>query len=139
MTDPASAFDALAGRIAAIEQQFAGLHDDLAELSASGTDESGLVSVTVDAVGELTALTFQPAALRAGTEGLAAMVLDAYRQARTAAIDQLNERTEGLDAKLGASLGELFGQPGDFSALNRLEETMGRLDRLGRRLPGQPA
>ncbi|PZF90458.1 YbaB/EbfC family nucleoid-associated protein [Micromonospora deserti] len=139
MSDPLSAFDALAGRIADIERRFAGLRDDLAELSGTATDDTGLVTATVDAAGELTGLTFAPAAPRAGTEELAAMVLAAYRQARSAAAEQLNERTEGLDATIGAGLGELFGEPGDFSALGRLEETIGRLGRLDSRLPGPPA
>ncbi|WBB68871.1 YbaB/EbfC family nucleoid-associated protein [Micromonospora sp. WMMD812] len=139
MTDPMSAFDALAGRIADIERRFAGLRDDLAELSATGTDENGLVSVTVDATGGLTGLTFAPTALRAGTEGLAELVLEAYRRARTAATEQVEEHTEGLDAKLGAGLSDLFGTPGDFSAMGRLEETISRLGRLDGRLPGSPA
>ncbi|MGB2571467.1 YbaB/EbfC family nucleoid-associated protein [Micromonospora citrea] len=139
MTDPASAFDALAGRLAAIEQQFAGLQDDLAAFRATGTDDSGLVTVTVDAAGELTDVTFEPVALRGGSQALSDMVLDAYRKARTAATEQLEERTEGLGVKLGSSLGDLFGAPGDFSALGRLDETMGRLERLERRLPGQSA
>ncbi|WP_036393252.1 YbaB/EbfC family nucleoid-associated protein [Micromonospora chokoriensis] len=139
MTDPTSAFDALAGRIADIERQFAGLHDDLDELSGTATDESGLVSATVDATGELTGLTLAPAALRAGTEGLAELVLDAYRQARAAAAAHVAEHTEGLNVTLGAGLGDLFGKPGDFSALGRLEETIARLGRLDDRLPDAPA
>ncbi|MER7894020.1 YbaB/EbfC family nucleoid-associated protein [Micromonospora sp. NPDC048909] len=139
MADPLSAFDALAGRIADIERRFAGLRDDLTELSATATDESGLVSVTVDATGVLTGLSFAPSALRAGTEGLAELVLEAYGKARSVAAEQVEERTEGLDAQLGAGLGELFGTPGDFSAMGRLEETIGRLGRLDGRLPGSPA
>ncbi|MFC3502374.1 YbaB/EbfC family nucleoid-associated protein [Micromonospora krabiensis] len=139
MTDPMSAFDALAGRIADIERRFAGLRDDLTELSATASDESGLVSATVDATGALTGVTFAPAALRAGTEALAELVLEAYGRARASATEQVEERTEGLDATLGAGLGELFGKPGDFSALGRLEETIGRLGRLDGRLPGSPA
>ncbi|MER5333673.1 YbaB/EbfC family nucleoid-associated protein [Micromonospora sp. NPDC002717] len=139
MSDPLSAFDALAGRLADIERRFAGLRDDLDELSSTATDDSGLVSATVDATGELTDLSFAPTALRVGTENLAAMVLAAYRQARTAAAEQLGERTEGLDVTLGAGLGEIFGTPGDFASLGRLEEAMGRLGRLDGRLPGPPA
>ncbi|MET7672255.1 YbaB/EbfC family nucleoid-associated protein [Micromonospora luteifusca] len=139
MTDPSSAFDALAGRIADIERRFAGLGDDLAELSGTATDESGLVSATVDATGALTGLTVTPAALRAGTEGLAELVLDAYRRARVAATEHVDEHTEGLEVALGAGLTDLFGKPGDFSALGRLEETVARLGRLDDRLPGSPA
>ncbi|MEH1170072.1 YbaB/EbfC family nucleoid-associated protein [Micromonospora sp. CPCC 205539] len=139
MTDPMSAFDALAGRIADIERRFAGLRDDLAEMSSTATDESGLVSATVDATGVLTGLTFAPTALRAGTEGLAELVLDAYRRARTKTTEQVEERTEGLGVDVGAGLTDLFGKPGDFSALGRLEETISRLGRLDDRLPGSPA
>ncbi|MFC4018665.1 YbaB/EbfC family nucleoid-associated protein [Micromonospora sp. GCM10011542] len=139
MADPTSAFDALAGRIADIERRFAGLRDDLGELTGTATDASGLVSATVDATGGLTGLTFAPAALRAGTEGLAELVLDAYRRARTATSEQVEEHTEGLDVELGAGLGDLFGKPGDFSALGRLEEAIGRLGRLDDHLPGSPA
>lgn len=139
MADPLSAFDALAGRIADIERRFAGLRDDLAELSGTATDESGLVTATVDATGALTDLDLAPTALRVGTEALAEMVLEAYRRAKAAAAEQFDERTEGLDAKLGAGLTELFGTPGDFSAMGRLEETIGRLGRLDGRLPGSPA
>ncbi|MEU1646245.1 YbaB/EbfC family nucleoid-associated protein [Micromonospora zamorensis] len=139
MTDPTSAFDALAGRIADIERQFAGLRDNLAELSGTATDESGLVSATVDATGALTGLTLAPAALRAGTEGVAELVLDAYRRARAVASTHVDEHTEGFDVALGAGLGDLFGTPGDFSALGRLEETVARLGRLDDRLPGAPA
>ncbi|NJP34559.1 YbaB/EbfC family nucleoid-associated protein [Micromonospora thermarum] len=140
MSDPLSAFDALAGRIADIQRRFAGLQEDLAELSGTATDDSGLVTATVDAAGELTGVTFAPAALRAGTEELAAMVLAAYRQARSAAAEQLTDRTEGLEATLGAGLGGLFGAPGDFSAEGRrLEEAIERLGRLDGRLPGPPA
>ncbi|MBM7494932.1 DNA-binding protein YbaB [Micromonospora luteifusca] len=139
MTDPSSAFDALAGRIADIERRFAGLGDDLAELSGTATDESGLVSATVDATGALTGLTVTPVALRAGTEGLAELVLDAYRRARVAATEHVDEHTEGLEVALGAGLTDLFGKPGDFSALGRLEETVARLGRLDDRLPGSPA
>ncbi|MFG3417845.1 YbaB/EbfC family nucleoid-associated protein [Micromonospora sp. NPDC048063] len=136
MSDPLSAFDALAGRLADLERRFAGLSDDLDELSSTATDDSGLVSATVDATGELTDLSFAPTALRVDTEDLAAMVLAAYRQARTAAAEQLGERTEGLDVTLGAGRNEIFGTPGDFASLGRLEEAMGRLDG---RLPGPPA
>ncbi|WP_406080487.1 YbaB/EbfC family nucleoid-associated protein [Micromonospora sp. NBC_00858] len=139
MADPMSAFDALAGRIADVERRFAGLRDDLSDLSGTATDESGLVSATVDATGALTGLTVAPAALRAGTEGLAELVLDAYRQARTAATENVEEHTEGLDVALGAGLTDLFGKPGDFSALGRLEEAVSRLGRLDDRLPGSPA
>ncbi|MGW3615031.1 YbaB/EbfC family nucleoid-associated protein [Micromonospora sp. NPDC005163] len=139
MTDPMSAFDALAGRIADIERRFAGLGDDLADLSGTASDESGLVSATVDATGVLTGLNLAPAALRAGTEGLAELVLDAYQRARTAATERVEERTEGLGVELGAGLTDLFGKPGDFSALGRLEETIGRLGRLDDRLPSSPA
>ncbi|MEU9509178.1 YbaB/EbfC family nucleoid-associated protein [Micromonospora sp. NPDC048170] len=139
MSDPLSAFDALAGRLADIERRFAGLKDDLDELTGTATDDSGLVSATVDATGELTDLSLAPTALRAGTEDLAAMVLQAYRQARAAATAQLNERTEGLDATFGAGLNEIFGTPGDFASLGRLDEAMGRLGRLDGRLPGSPA
>ncbi|MFC0505985.1 YbaB/EbfC family nucleoid-associated protein [Micromonospora costi] len=139
MTDPSSAFDALAGRIADIERRFAGLRDDLTELSGTATDESGLVTATVDVTGVLTGLTLAPAALRLGTEGIAELVLEAYGKARTAAVTQMEERTEGLDATLGAGLTELFGKPGDFSAMRRLEETVDRLGRLGGRLPDAPA
>ncbi|GAB3937004.1 hypothetical protein GCM10027614_14430 [Micromonospora vulcania] len=138
MADPMSAFDALAGRIADIERRFAGLRDDLAELTSTATDESGLVTATVDSTGTLTGITFAPTALRVGTE-LAELVLDAYRRASTAATEQVEERTEGLDVELGAGLTDLFGKPGDFSALGRLEETIGRLGRLDDRLPGSPA
>ncbi|MCX4390451.1 YbaB/EbfC family nucleoid-associated protein [Micromonospora peucetia] len=139
MSDPLSAFDALAGRLADIERRFAGLKDDLDELSGTATDDSGLVTATVDATGELTDLSLAPTALRAGTEDLAAMVLQAYRQARASATEQLNERTEGLDATLGAGLNGIFGTPGDFASLGRLDEAMGRLGRLDGRLPGPPA
>ncbi|MGK5740740.1 YbaB/EbfC family nucleoid-associated protein [Micromonospora sp. URMC 103] len=139
MTDPSSAFDALAGRIADIERRFSGLRDDLAELSGTATDESGLVTATVDAAGVLTGLTLAPAALRLGTEGVAEVVLEAYGRARAAATTQMEERTEGLDATLGAGLTDLFGKPGDFSAMRRLEETVERLGRLGGRLPDTPA
>ncbi|MDO3705851.1 YbaB/EbfC family nucleoid-associated protein [Micromonospora sp. C28SCA-DRY-2] len=139
MADPLSAFDALAGRIADIERRFAGLQDDLSELSGTATDESGLVTATVDATGALTDLSFAPTALRAGTDGLAEMVLEAYGRAKAAAAERFEERTEGLDAKLGAGLTDLFGAPGDFSALGRLEEAVGRLGRLDGKLPGSPA
>ncbi|MEH1102773.1 YbaB/EbfC family nucleoid-associated protein [Micromonospora sp. CPCC 205561] len=139
MSDPLSAFDALAGRLADIERRFAGLKDDLDELSGTATDDSGLVCATVDATGELTDLSLAPTALRVGTEDLAAMVLQAYRQARTLAAERLDERTEGLDATLGAGLEGIFGTPGDFTSMGRLEEAMGRLGRLDGRLPGPPA
>ncbi|MEV1332393.1 YbaB/EbfC family nucleoid-associated protein [Micromonospora costi] len=139
MTDPSSAFDALAGRIADIQRRFAGLRDDLTEMSGTGTDEAGLVTATVDVSGVLTGLTLAPAALRLGTEGIAELVLEAYGKARAAAATQMEERTEGLDATLGAGLTELFGKPGDFSAMRRLEETVERLGRLGGRLPDAPA
>ncbi|MGI5521042.1 YbaB/EbfC family nucleoid-associated protein [Micromonospora sp. CA-259024] len=139
MTDPMSAFDGLAGRIADIERRFAGLRDDLAELSGTATDESGLVSATVDATGALTGLTLAPAALRAGTEGLAELVLDAYRRARATAGEHVEEHTDGLETALGTGLTDLFGKPGDFSALGRLEETVARLGRLDDRLPGSPS
>lgn len=67
------------------------------------------------------------------------MVLDAYRRAREVASGHVDEHTEGLDVALGAGLGDLFGTPGDFSALGRLEETVARLGRLDDRLPGPPA
>ncbi|WP_433133677.1 YbaB/EbfC family nucleoid-associated protein [Micromonospora sp. CA-240977] len=135
MTDPTSAFDALAGRIADIEGRFAGLGDDLAELSGTAADESGLVSATVDATGALTGLTVAPAALRVGTERLAELVLDAYRNARTVATEHVEEHAEGLQVAIGADLTDLFGKPGDFSALGRLEDTVARLGRLTDRLP----
>ncbi|SCL72523.1 hypothetical protein GA0070606_6153 [Micromonospora citrea] len=135
MSDPLSAFDALAGRLADIERRFAGLKDDLDELRGTATDESGPASAT----GELTDLSFAPTALRVGAEDLAAMVIEAYRQARTAANEQLDERTGGLDATLGAGLNGIFGTPGDFASLGRLEEAMGRLGRLDGRLPRPPA
>ncbi|WCN84364.1 YbaB/EbfC family nucleoid-associated protein [Micromonospora sp. LH3U1] len=139
MSDPMSAFDALAGRIADIESRFAGLRDNLAELSGTATDESGLVSATVDATGALTGLTIAPAALRTGTEGVAELVLDAYRRARATATEHVDEHTDGLEAALGTGLTDLFGKPGDFSALGRLEETVARIGRLDDRLPGSPA
>jgi DNA-binding protein YbaB len=134
MTDPSTAFDALAGRIADIQARFAGL-EDLTELSGTAADETGLVSATVDAAGVLTALSIAPAALRLGTEGIAERVLEAYGKARTAAVTQVAEQSEGLEATLGAGLTELFGKPGDFSAMRRLEETIDRLGRLDGRLP----
>ncbi|MEH0825376.1 YbaB/EbfC family nucleoid-associated protein [Micromonospora sp. CPCC 205714] len=139
MTDPLSGLDALAGRLADIERRFAGLHADLDELAGTATDDTGLVSATVDATGGLTDLTFEPAALRSGTADLSAMVLQAYRRARTTATAQLDERPEGLDATLGAGLGDLFGKPGDFAALGRLEEAVARLGALDARLPRPPA
>ncbi|WP_433393535.1 YbaB/EbfC family nucleoid-associated protein [Micromonospora sp. KLBMP9576] len=139
MSDPLSAFDGLAGRLADIERRFAGLADDLDELSGTATDDSALVSATVAATGELTGLDIAPTALRVGTQDLAAMVLQAYRQARAAATAQLDERTEGLDATLGASLNQIFGAPGDFASLGRLDEAMGRLGRLEGRTPRPPA
>ena len=66
-------------------------------------------------------------------------LLEAYRRARAAATAQLDERTEGLDATLGAGLTELFGKPGDFAALGRLEEAVARLGALDARLPRPPA
>ncbi|MGW4502924.1 YbaB/EbfC family nucleoid-associated protein [Micromonospora sp. NPDC004336] len=135
MSDPLSAFDVRAGRLADIERRFAGLKDDLDDLRGTATDESGLVSATADATGELTDLSFAPTALRLGTEDLATMVVEAYRQARTAATERLDERIGGLDATLGAGLNGIFGTPGDFGSLGRLEGAMGRLGRL----PGPPA
>ncbi|MFC8616320.1 YbaB/EbfC family nucleoid-associated protein [Micromonospora purpureochromogenes] len=139
MTDPLSGLDALAGRLADIERRFAGLHAGLDDVDGTATDDTGLVSATVDATGGLTDLTVEPAALRAGTADLARMVLEAYRRARAAATAQLDERTEGLDATLGAGLTELFGKPGDFAALGRLEEAVARLGALDARLPRPPA
>ncbi|MBQ1073255.1 YbaB/EbfC family nucleoid-associated protein [Micromonospora sp. C31] len=139
MSDPLSAFDALAGRLSDIERRYAGLTDDLDELSGTATDDSGLVSATVDATGELTALSLAPTALRVGTGDPASMVLQAYRQARAAATEQLDEHTEGLDATLGAGLNGVSGNPGGFASLGRLEEAVGRLGRLDGRLSGPPA
>ncbi|WP_165945687.1 YbaB/EbfC family nucleoid-associated protein [Micromonospora sp. KC606] len=139
MTDPLSGLDALAGRLADIERRFAGVQADLDELAGTGADETGLVSATVDAAGDLTDLAFQPTALRYGAAELAAMVLQAYRRARSAAGEQLAERTDGLAADLGAGLTELFGRPGDFSALGRLDEAAARLESLEARLPRPPA
>ncbi|TDC41302.1 YbaB/EbfC family nucleoid-associated protein [Micromonospora sp. KC213] len=139
MTDPLSGLEALAGRLADVERRFAGVQAELDELAGTGVDETGLVSVTVDAAGELTDLTFQPTALRYGTAELTAMVLQAYRRARSAAGERLAERTDGLTAQLGTGLTELFGRPGDFSALGRLDEAAARLDSLDARLPRPPA
>ena len=135
MSDPLAAFDALAGRLADIERRFAGIADDLDELSGTATDDSEQVCATVDATGELTGLHLAPTVLRMGTQEIAEMVLQAYRQARAAATAQLAERTEGLDATLGAGLNGIFGTPGDFTSLGRLDEAMERLGRLDGRLP----
>ncbi|TDB77128.1 YbaB/EbfC family nucleoid-associated protein [Micromonospora sp. KC723] len=139
MTDPLSGLDALAGRLADIERRFTGVQADLDELAGTGADETGLVSATVDAAGELIELTFQPTALRYGTAELAAMVLQAYRRARSAAGERLAERTDGLTADLSSGLTELFGRPGDFAALGRLDEAAARLESLEARLPRPPA
>ena len=138
-TDPTSAFDALAGRIADIERRFAGLRDDLAELSGTADDESGVVSATVDATGALTGLTLAPAALRPAPGGgrAGARRVPAGPRGRLRARRRAHRGVE--DVALGAGLGDLFGTPGDFSALGRLEETVARLGRLDDRLPGAPA
>ena len=130
MSDPSSPFSSLTERLEAIQRQTAGLRDGLEELSATATDESGLVSATVGLSGELTGVTFEPRAMRLTSHELSEMVVDAVRRAKQAANATLTERAQGLEVQFGAQMGELFGRPGDFSPQNRMDAVLARLESL---------
>lgn len=130
MPDPSSPLRSLTGRLQAIQREAAGLRDGLDELSATAADETGLVTATVGLSGDLTGLTFEPRAMRLTSHELSEMVVDAVRRAKQAATVALGERTDGMQARFGAEMGELFGKPGDFSAQNRMDAILARLDAL---------
>jgi DNA-binding protein YbaB len=139
MTDPLSAFDALTRRIEAIQHRMGGLREELGELSATATDDTGLISATVDATGGLTGLTVDPRAMRTTSHELAEMVLAAARRAKAELGREVTDRADDLDGEVGVRLGTLFGRPGDFSAENRMDAIVARLEALDSRLPGPPA
>ncbi|MFI5844410.1 YbaB/EbfC family nucleoid-associated protein [Catenuloplanes sp. NPDC051500] len=136
MTDPSSAFESLAARMEALQARATGMQEELAAATVSAPDASGLVSVTVSSTGDLVGLDLDARAMRSTTDQLSAMILDAYRTAKQQADATLAAHTAGLEASIGDELSGLFGRPGDFSALNRLDSALARLQDLDTKRPG---
>jgi DNA-binding protein YbaB len=136
MTDPSSTFGSLAERMAALQARAAGMQEELAAATVSAPDRSGLVSVTVSSTGDLIGLDLDARAMRSTTDQLSAMILEAYRVAKEQADTTLAAHTAGLETSIGDELSDLFGRPGDFSSLNRLDTALARLQDLDAKRPG---
>ncbi|WP_033340049.1 YbaB/EbfC family nucleoid-associated protein [Catenuloplanes japonicus] len=139
MTDPSSAFESLAARMEALQARATGMREELAAATVSAPDESGLVSVTVGSTGDLVGLELDPRAMRSTTDQLSAMILNAYRRAKEQADATLAAHTAGLETSIGDELSGLFGRPGDFSSLDRLDSALARLQDLDAKRPGAQA
>ncbi|MFC8930756.1 YbaB/EbfC family nucleoid-associated protein [Rhodococcus sp. NPDC057135] len=67
--------------IEALQRRARQVQADIGKLRGNGNDRSGTVSAEVDAAGRLQHLTIPPQALRHGADRLAAMVIEASRNA----------------------------------------------------------
>ncbi len=99
----------LLAQAAAMQEQMTAAQDQLASSRVEGSSGGGLVTATVDGIGELVALSIDPQVCdRDDTETLADLVVaavhDAASNAARAVTDQLGSIVGGLEAN-GADLG----------------------------------
>ncbi|MCW2904486.1 MAG: hypothetical protein JWO67_6751 [Streptosporangiaceae bacterium] len=97
-----------------MKDQLMSAQQELAETEVHGTSGGGLVNVTVDGTGQITALTIDPKAIEPGdpadtAETVADLVLAAIRDAGRAAQEVQEQKMGPLSEGLGGGLPGLSG------------------------------
>jgi nucleoid-associated protein EbfC len=97
-----SGLSSLLAQAQQMQQQLLAAQDELARTEVTGTAGGGVVTATITGAGELTGLVIDPKAIDPGDpEGLADLVIAAFRDARRAAAELQQEAMGPLAGVLG--------------------------------------